>query len=105
MLGLEGPQTSVRRLVGVQVDRVGLSVQLDGLQMDHATVGAIYATGSFMKVGDTWRHRLACIQLKRSREGGMVVGSTYKDVDGFAPMGVYLILCIRDRVIFFQAKS
>ena len=40
---------------------------------------------------DTWRHHGACVEAKRSREGGVGVRSKYGDLDGFAPpMGMYL---------------
>ena len=69
----------------------GSSMRLDGPRMDRAALGGIQAAGSFVKGDNIWRHREACIEAKRSREGGVGVRSKYGDLDGFAPpMGVYL---------------
>ena len=63
----------------------GSSMRLDGLRTDRATLGGIQAAGSFGRMDDTWRHREACIEAKRSQEGGMGVRCIFLDLVQNAP--------------------
>ena len=40
----------------------------------------------------TWRHREACIEAKRSREGGVSVRCFCKKFDEFAPVGAVIVI-------------
>ena len=65
--GLGGPWTSVRRPVGVQVGRVGLSVRVDGPRTARAALGGIQAAGSFGRMRmRTTRGAIAELASRRS---------------------------------------
>ena len=73
-----------------------------------AALGGIQAVGSFGRIDEdgTWRHHGACVEAKRSGEGGVGVRSTYGDLDENAPpMGLYLNFSIRGSGVFSRAKS
>ena len=40
----------------------------------------------------TWRNREACVEAKRSREGGVSVRGLYKKMDEFAPAWVVIVI-------------
>jgi len=48
----------------------------------------------------TWRHREACVEAKRSREGGVSVCGLYKKMDEFAGVGGYCNKKRRDILVF-----
>ena len=70
-------------------------VDIDGLTGLTSKPGETGLTGLSLKTGGglgavkvraegTWRHREACIEAKRSREGGMSVRGSSKKLDDFA---------------------
>ena len=82
----------------------GSSMWLDGPRTDREALGGIQAAGSFRRMDDTWRHREACVEAKRRREGGVGVGSNFKCSDEIAPpTGVYLSLGARGSCVIFRA--
>ena len=40
----------------------------------------------------TWRRREACVEAKRSHEGGVSVRGSYKRMDDFAPVWVVIVI-------------
>ena len=42
-------------------------------------------------VEGTWRHREACVEAKRSREGGVYVRCSSKKLDSFTPRGICVV--------------
>ena len=45
-----------------------------------------------VRVEGTWRHREACVETKRSREGGVSVRCSYKKMDRFAPAWIVIVV-------------
>jgi len=81
---------SVTLCGGVREDLTGLTSKpgeacLTGLVLE---IGG--GLGAFMVWADgMWCHREACIEAKRSREGGVSVHCSYEKIDKFALGGVY----------------
>ena len=40
----------------------------------------------------TWRHREACVEVKRSREGDVSIQCSYKKLDDFAPAWAVIVV-------------
>ena len=78
---------------GVQEGLTGLASKLweTGLTgLDLKTGGGLEAVK--IRAEGTWRHREACVEAKRSREGGVSVRGLYKKMDEFAPAWVVIVM-------------
>ena len=48
--------------------------------------------GAFkVRADGTWRRRETCVEVKRSREDGVSVYCSYKNMDEFAPAQAYIV--------------
>ena len=74
------PGSQSRRAAACETGLTGLDLKIGG------GLGAVK-----VRAEGTWRHREVCVEAKRSRNGGVSIRGSYKNIDEFAPAWAVIV--------------